>query len=75
MIRNLMLAAGLFTLTTASAFAAPAHQVARTTSHVAKAEDAPPAADTGKKAKKAKKSKKAKDDKAAEPAPAPAPAK
>jgi hypothetical protein len=74
MIRNLMLAVGLFTLVGASAMAAPAATVARTGNHVANAEDPPPA-DGAKKAKKAKKGKKG--DKAPEGAkePAPAPAK
>jgi hypothetical protein len=74
MIRNLMLAVGMFTLVGASAMAAPAATVARTSNHIA-AEDAPAPADGAKKAKKAKKGKKG--DKAPEGAkePAPAPAK
>jgi hypothetical protein len=81
MIRNLMLAVGLFTLTGASAMAAPVSHTRTSTHRVARAEEPAPAGDAAKepkKAKKAKKSKKAKDDKAAEgaaPAPAPAPAK
>jgi hypothetical protein len=76
MIRNLMLAVGLFTLVGASAMAAPAATVARTSNQIANA-DEPPPADGAKKAKKAKKGKKGHDDKAPEGAkePAPAPAK
>jgi hypothetical protein len=77
MIRNLMLAVGLFTLAGASAMAAPAATVARTSNHVANAEDPPPA-DAAKKNKKPPKNKKANHkthDGAKEPATAPAPAK
>jgi len=72
MIRNLMLAVGLFTLTGASAMAAPA--ATRTSNHVANAEDPPPA-DGAKKAKKAKKGKKGDKAPEGDKAPAPAPAK
>ena len=87
MIRNLMLAAGLFTLTAGSAMAATQPHVARTTHHkVAQAGEAPATGDAAKepkKAKKAHKGKKAKTDAAkaeggkgegAAPAPTPAPA-
>jgi hypothetical protein len=81
MIRNLMLAVGLFSLTGASAMAAPVRHVAPT-HKVAKA-DEPAPAEAGKEPKKAtskksshKKDKKAKEGEAAAPAtPAPAPAK
>ena len=78
MIRNLMLAAGLFSLTGATAMAAPVRHVTNT-HKVAKADEAAPA-DAGKEPKKATKkpthkAKKAKDGEAAAPAPAtPAPA-
>jgi hypothetical protein len=76
MIRNLMLAVGLFTLTGASAIAAPAAPVTPNHHRVAKTEDPAPTDSSAKKAKKTKKpAKKAKDDKAPEGAKDPAPAK
>jgi hypothetical protein len=63
MIRKLMLALGLFTLTGASAMAAPAAVSHAKTHRIATTEDpTPPPPD----AKKAKKTKKAKKDKAPE---------
>ena len=91
MIRNLMLAAGLFAFTAGSAMAATQPHVARVHHKVAQTSEAPATGDAaakepGKKAKKAHKGgKKTKaegatkaegtDMKAPAPAPAPAPAK
>jgi hypothetical protein len=75
MIRNLMLAVGLFTLTGASAMAAPVRHTAAP--KVAKADEAAPAADAKEPKKATKKPVHKKDKKEAAPAaePAPAPAK
>jgi hypothetical protein len=90
MIRNMMLAAGLFTLTAGSAMAATQPHAARTRHSVAQAGDAPATGDAAKEPKKAHKGhkggKKAKADGAAKTeapaaatpapaAPAPTPAK
>jgi hypothetical protein len=85
MIRNIMLAAGLFTLTAGSAMAATTTPVVRTHHKVAQATDAPATGDAAKDAKapKGKKSHKggkkvkaegAKADSAKGDMPAPAPA-
>jgi hypothetical protein len=85
MIRNLMLAAGLFTFTAGSAMAATQPHAARTHHKVAQAAEAPAMGDAAKEPKKpAKKGHKstkktkasaegAKTDAPAAPAPAPAP--
>jgi hypothetical protein len=88
MIRNLMLAAGLFALTTGSAMAATQPHAARTHHKVAQAPEAPATGDAAKDAKKpaAKKGHKGgkkakaegegtKTEAPAAPAPTPAPAK
>jgi hypothetical protein len=86
MIRNLMLAAGLFAFTAGSAMAATQPHAARTRHQVAQAPEAPATGDAAKDAKKpmkkghkgGKKAKAsaegAKGDAPATPAPAPTPA-
>jgi hypothetical protein len=78
MIRNMMLAAGLFALTAGSAMAATQPHAARTRHNVAQAGDAPATGDAAKEPKKAHKGhkggKKAKDGAAKTEAPAPTPA-